>query len=188
MGQCSVGAPGNTHDSTLFQSAYLWQRIVNGDVLSDYVSENNQNIVIPPLILGDGAFPMRSWLMKPYGDAVLPEKKRYFNYRLSQARMVSEGAFGKLKSRWRVLFRKCESHKENVKQMALACIVLHNICIAKNDVVSRNLDLSVDPFTNKRKPENEIRDILQMTNVNVRYLGENSRNSKEVQNFIYDEL
>ena len=52
----------------------------------------------PPLILGDGAFPSRTWLVKPYGEAILIEKKRYFNYRPSRARMISEGAFGKLKS------------------------------------------------------------------------------------------
>ena len=27
----------------------------------------------------DGAFPMRTWIMKPYGDAILNEQKRYLN-------------------------------------------------------------------------------------------------------------
>ena len=98
----SIGAPGNTHDSTLFQSTNLWQRILDGQILSEYTVQN-ENIMIPPIILGDGAFPMRTWLVKPHGDAILSEKKRYFNYRLSRARMVSEGAFGKLKGSWRVL-------------------------------------------------------------------------------------
>ena len=67
--------------------------------------------------------------MKPHGDAVLPEDKRYFNYRHSRARLVTEGAFGRLKSRFRVLFRKCESNKETVKLYGLASAVLHNLCI-----------------------------------------------------------
>ena len=62
---------------------------------------------IPPLILGDGAFPMRTWIMKPYGDAILNEQNRYLDFRLSRARMVTEGAFGKLKGCWRVLGKKC---------------------------------------------------------------------------------
>ena len=80
----------------------------------------------PPVILGDGAFPLRSWIMKPHGDAVLTPEKAYFNCRLSRARMITECAFGKLKGRFRVLFRKCESKKETVKIVGLACVVLHN--------------------------------------------------------------
>ena len=36
-------------------------------------------------------------MTKPHGDAVLTQEKAYFNFCLSQARMVTEGAFGKLK-------------------------------------------------------------------------------------------
>ena len=102
--------------------------------------------------------------------------------------MVSEGAFGKLKGRWRVLFKKCESQKESVKLMGLACVVLHNICIEKKDIITRHLDLSVDLSSNKRRPNNEVRDILQMTDVNLRYFGENSRNAKEVRDYITNEF
>ena len=110
----SVGAPGNTHDSTMMQSTELWSQIVEGKIIPNLVQEVN-NIEVPPLILGDGAFPLRTWIMKPHGDAVLPDNKRYFNFRHSRARLVTEGAFGRLKSRFRVLFRKCESKKETVK-------------------------------------------------------------------------
>ena len=51
---------------------------------------------------------MISFLLKPYSDAALPEKKRYFNYRASMGRMIAEGSFGKLKVRCRILSRKCE--------------------------------------------------------------------------------
>ena len=105
----SLGAPGNTHESTLFQSTTLWSNVVNGDVLSEAVAKTNDDVVIPPLIHGDGAFPIISFLLKPYSEAVLPEKKRYFNYRASRGRIVAEGSFGKLKVRWRILSRKCES-------------------------------------------------------------------------------
>ena len=83
--------------------------------------------------MGDSAFPLRTWIMKPHGDAILPDDKRYFNYRHSRARLVTERAFGRLESRFRVLFRKCESHKETVKMYGLACLVLHNLCIELRD-------------------------------------------------------
>ena len=37
------------------------------------------------------------------------------SYRLSRARMVTEGAYGQLKGRWRVLLRKCESARDQVR-------------------------------------------------------------------------
>ena len=80
------------------------------------VVQEVEDIEILPLILGYGAFPQRTFMMKPHGEAILPDDKRYFNYRYSQATLVTEGAFGRLKSRFRVLFRKCESNnKETVK-------------------------------------------------------------------------
>ena len=148
----NVGAPGNTHDSILFQSTKMWAKIVSGDVLPNKTSTIN-NIDIPPLILGDGAFPPRTWLAKPYGDAILTPEKRYFNYRLSRSRMIVEGGFGQLKGRYRVLGKKCESSKNTVKKMALASIVLHNICISRSDTVPRYFDITLDEIKNKRRPQ-----------------------------------
>ena len=50
----SVGAPVNTHDSTLFQSTELWGRIVDGNAIPNIVQKVN-DVDISPQILGDGA-------------------------------------------------------------------------------------------------------------------------------------
>ena len=155
----SVGAPGNTHDSTLMQSTELWDRTVAENVIPN-IAQQIENVDIPPLILGDGAFPLRTWIMKPHGDAVLPEDKRYFNYRHSRARLVIEGAFGRLKSRFRVLFRKCESNKETVKLYGLASVVLHDLCIELGDLVPRKFDLTLDYAANKRLSPEEVKDMF----------------------------
>ena len=105
---------GNTHDSTYFQSSDLWRRISEGDVIPAETCVLN-NVNIPPIALGDGAFPPKTWMMKPHGDVVPTPRKRYFNYRGSRGRLVAEGAFGRLKSRFRVLHLKCESNKNTVK-------------------------------------------------------------------------
>ena len=120
--------------------------------------------MVPPLILADSAFQLKSWLMKPYTNAKLTSKERYFNYRLSRARMVTECAYGQLKGRWRILMRKCESLPDEVKMVTLACMVLHNICISKGDLLPRTLDITIDPNTNQRRESSEIRDILHMMN------------------------
>ena len=58
---------------------------------------------VPPLVVADSVFSLRGWHMKPYPDTVLSPQQKYFNYRLSRACMVTEGAYGQLKGRWRVL-------------------------------------------------------------------------------------
>ena len=161
----SLRAPGNTHDSTCFQSTSLWGDITSRKTLPGQVVEVN-GIEIPPIILGDGAFPWQSWMMKPHGDAVLTQEKAYFNFCLSQARVVTEGAFSKLKGRFWVLHRKCKSSKETAKIMGLACVVLHNLCIDKGDFIPRKFDLTFDHMTNKHRDRTELRDILHLTNSN----------------------
>lgn len=116
------------------------------------------------MILGDSAFPFRIWLMKPYTHANLTPEEANFNYRLSRARMVIERAFGQLKSRWRVLYRKLESQPEAVKLATLACLILHNICIAANDSLPPQLDVTTNPFTGEKRSRDDIRKLLQMRN------------------------
>jgi hypothetical protein len=159
----SCGYPGNSHDSIIFQSTKLWSDIKDGDALPS-VGKTVGAQVVPPLIVGDSAFPLAPWLMKPYTDAVLLPKQRYFNYRLSRARMVTEGAYGQLKGRWRVLLRKCESNSTNVRTFALACMVLHNICLSRGDTMPKKLDLTIDPLTNEKRDRVKVRELLQMRN------------------------
>ena len=157
----SCGFPGNSHDAVIFRSTDLWTRIQEGFIL--VIGKTVGDVIVPPLIVGDSAFPLRTWLMKPYTNAVLTPQQRNFNYRLSRARMVTEGAYGQLKGRWRVLLRKSESNQDNVRITILACMVLHNTCIAQGDTISKKLDLSLDANGQKRDRE-QIRKLLQMRN------------------------
>lgn len=106
------------------------------------IGKTVRDVTVPPLIVGDSAFPLRSWLLKPYTNAVLTPQQHYFNYCLSRARMVTEAAYGQLEGRWRVLFRKNESSRDQARITTLACMVLHNTCIMQGDVISTKLDLS----------------------------------------------
>ena len=45
--------------------------------------------------------------------------------------MVTKCAFGQLKGRWRLLYRKSEVSQHSLKMSVLAYIVLHNLCIEK---------------------------------------------------------
>ena len=158
----SAGWPGNSHDAIIFQATDLYKKLSEDRVLP-YIVYEEKGTKCHPMILCDSAFSFKSWLMKPYTNAVLTAQQRYFNYRLSRARMVSERAYGKFKGRWRVLLRKAENVKETVHVGKLACVVLHNICIECGDVAARNWDLTVDPATNQRRTREEVRETLVLT-------------------------
>ena len=134
---------------------------------------------IYPVLLGDSAFPFLPWLMKPYGNAIQSKEQRYFNYRLSRAHMVVEGAFGQVKGRWRILLRKNECHMETLKLMSLACIILHNVCIDLEDKGMRAWDLAFVEHTQKQHPREVVRSMLHMTG--CRTFSGGSQKAREVQ-------
>ncbi|XP_066930476.1 uncharacterized protein [Clytia hemisphaerica] len=181
----SIGAPGNTHDSLYFKSSDLYHDICQGEIIPATIQKLDQ-VEVPPMILGDSAFELKTWLTKPYGDAIPSPEKRYFNYRLIRARMVTEGAFGKLKSRFRILHRKFESQKETVKLMGLACIVLHNICLDRGDPVPRQYDLTLDVASNKRRDPKTVRDLLDLIRADTNFLTRGKAAAENVRNAIKD--
>ena len=68
----------------------VWDSLQNG--LLSNIAKAVGEVSISPLIVGDSAFPLQTWLMKPYTNATLSPKQRYFNYRLRRTRMVKESA------------------------------------------------------------------------------------------------
>lgn len=93
------------------------------------MTKNILGTPVPLLLLGDPAYPLLNWLMKPYSDnGSLTREQKYFNQRLSKARVSVECAFGRLKGRWRCIRNRLDVHLENVPNIVSACCVLHNIC------------------------------------------------------------
>ena len=61
----SCGFPGNSHDSIILQSTSLWKDIKDGMLLPNFMLRED-NVLVPPILLGDSAFPFETWLMKPF--------------------------------------------------------------------------------------------------------------------------
>lgn len=91
------------------------------------------DFMLPSVIIGDDAFPLRKYLLKPYPGRGLIEERRIFNYRLSRARNVVENAFGILAARWRIFHKAIIADPQLVKLIIRACVLLHNFLISKKD-------------------------------------------------------
>lgn len=80
-------------------------------------------------ILGDSAYPLQEWLLKPYPDTGrLTEGQELYNVRTSRARCVVEHAFGRLKGRWKCLSKRNDCNVNVVVDMVETCCTLHNLC------------------------------------------------------------
>uniref|UniRef100_A0A0E9WQU1 DDE Tnp4 domain-containing protein n=1 Tax=Anguilla anguilla TaxID=7936 RepID=A0A0E9WQU1_ANGAN len=85
-------------------------------------------------ILADAAYPLKSWLMKPFTDnGRLTPQQLVYNHKTGRARVVVENTFGRLKGRWRCLLKRNDCNIHKVKSMAIACCVLHNLCEMNGD-------------------------------------------------------
>ncbi|GAB0093995.1 hypothetical protein DMENIID0001_091950 [Sergentomyia squamirostris] len=128
-----VGNMGSISDGGTYRDSRLRSGIEGAIIpLPPPTCINNQTF--PYVILADSAFPLKNYLMVPYGihgdDDRIFDKLR-FNNELSKGRIVIENAFGILCSRWRVLHTKMEVSVESGKRITLAACALHNFILTQ---------------------------------------------------------
>ena len=128
----ACGYPGSMHDARVLRRSTIFQRAENGNILTQ-PTVNVTGHDIGPYLLGDSAYPLSPWLMKPYPEGTRDPREIAFNKELSSARVKVECAFGVLKSRWRILLKRFDSGIPFAVRNAVACAVLQNICIRSGD-------------------------------------------------------
>ena len=132
----NVGWPGSVHDARVFANSELYSKAERKTLFPPKVREIN-GVPVPLVILGDPAYPLLQWVMKPYTDnGRLSRQQSTFNYRLSRARVVTENAFGRLKGRWRCLMKRNDTDLDQIPTLITACVILHNICEIHEDHVN----------------------------------------------------
>ena len=161
----TVGYHGSIHDARVLRLSGLYDCAENQQILSGPL-RNISGTDVGPLLAGDSAYPLTSWLMKPFPDrGRLTPKQRKFNLKFSALRCVVERTFGMLKSRWRIILKTMEQKTITLKKTVIAACDLHNICIERGDLHdaddSDSDDSSDDDGEGRNETGNNIRDILK---------------------------
>jgi hypothetical protein len=122
-----VGYPGSVHDSRVFSNSSLVQHIEQFGKHKYFPMEEYH-------LIGDSAFPLRSWLITPYSRRNnLIRREKHHNFCLSGDRVCIENTFGILKGRWaRLQYINTYSVSKAIEISTVAC-VLHNFCYLNND-------------------------------------------------------
>ena len=122
-----VGQYGKVSDGNVFSNSNIAMRLArqNFGLPPD---GNLGGIPLPYIVIGDEAFPLKKYLMRPYPRSArrLSEAERIFNYRLSKSRNTLEKAFGILANTWRIYQRPFECCGQLCDKLNLATVVLHN--------------------------------------------------------------
>ena len=90
--------------------------------------------------------------MKKFSKGGKNSSKSFFVQRLSSARVVIKGIFGRLKARFGCLRREMDINLKELPVVIHSCFILHNFCeirqeaVNQNDVlVDRNYDVEFQP-------------------------------------------
>nr|CAI5841789.1 unnamed protein product [Callosobruchus analis] len=109
-----VGAYGRQSDEGTFSDSNIYQRL------------EAKTIPAPYVLLGDDAYPLKTYLLKPYSRQRLGSPRRIYNYRLSRARRIVENAFGLLSAVFRIFIKPIAVKPDTTEALVFTCIHLHN--------------------------------------------------------------
>ena len=139
----AFGAPGALMTQGYWKSRLFFDEVLGGKALPDRKINLGDLWDNPLVTTRDSAFPRFSWLINCYNENTRDPQQLYFSKMLCSARVVSENTYGMLKGRWRFLYKKTEAQPENLRYIIMACIALHNLCIAENDPCKPRWQLEV---------------------------------------------
>lgn len=124
-----IGSYGKNSDGGIFSNSKLGKCVARNklNILEDRKLPHT-DILMPHVIVGDEAFPLKTYLLRPYPKPQLDDPaKQHYNYRHSRARRVSEDAFGILTQKFRIYQRRIQLNPEHADKIILTTCILHII-------------------------------------------------------------
>ena len=152
----ACGFPGSMHDGRVLRRSRIFARAERREILT-IPTVNAAGQEIGPYLVGNSAYPLSPWLMKPFPEGTRDRDEIKFNRQLSSAQVKVEFAFGILKNRWRILMKRFDSSVAFAIWCTVACAVLHNICLRNGD----DWDEGDDDDDGDPSPPNSDGDVLR---------------------------
>ena len=147
-----VGAEGGASDGG------TWSNCSLHNALEEHRAKVPQPVPLPaddkPMpyhFVGDDAFSLRTWLMKPFSHRSQVQRERIYSYRLSRARRVVENAFGILSQRFRCFMTTMQQNPDNINLITMCACVLHNLILTRYPQAIPEVDRE-DPDTHDLVP------------------------------------
>lgn len=104
--------PGSTHDAFILRDSSVWDLFESGTLKGKTI------------VLGDGGYPCRPWLMTPVPGLNPTQAQTRYNRALSSARMAVEMSYGRLKRRWHVLHGEIRMAPGELVMFGVACALI----------------------------------------------------------------
>ena len=125
-----VDACGKQSDGGTFSGSTLYQFLADFEsTLPKSASFEGSGTEMPFFILGNKAYPLKTFLMKPLARKNISREEHVFNCRLSQARRCAECAFGVLIAKRRLLNKAIEMNVNKAERIVRCVCLLYNIII-----------------------------------------------------------
>ncbi|KYM98502.1 Putative nuclease HARBI1 [Cyphomyrmex costatus] len=122
-----IGAYGRRSDGGIFKDSLIGQKFHNEEMdlpQPQPLISNGESL--PYVLVGDEAFQLTNYLLRPYPGKNLNKERTIYNYRLSRARRIIENTFGIIESQWRILKRPIICNVEKSMTIIQAIVCLHN--------------------------------------------------------------
>lgn len=108
---------------------------------------------VPYFLVGDEAFPLTNYMLRPYPGKTLTPERKIYNYRLSRARRVIENTFGILAIQWRIFRRPINASMKTTEKIVQAAVCLHNFLKRKEYENELNICDDIDYELNEDSPK-----------------------------------
>ncbi|CAK1600108.1 unnamed protein product [Parnassius mnemosyne] len=158
-----VGGYGKNSDGGIFEESVMGRKLADGTFnIPSSRPLNGQNVRTPCVLIGDQAFALSSYMMRPYPEAQARyyRRKEKFNSILGSASRVVENAFGILSSKWYIFHRPMETKVTTSITVVKAACVLHNFLIERkaehiNNPIEEQFEHALEDFSlNNRRSSN----------------------------------